>query len=109
MQVTTEDSGEITVTGNSCKRGEKFARQELTDPRRTICSTVATAFREVPVVPCRVSAEIPKDMIFPVMKEIYRARVTKRIGRGEIIIPNVLGIGADIICTSDILKSGEEN
>ena len=94
MQVTTEDSGEITVTGNSCKRGEKFARQELTD---------------VPVVPCRVSAEIPKDMIFPVMKEINRARVTKRIGRGEIIIPNVLGIGADIICTSDILKSGEEN
>ena len=109
MQVTTEDSGEITVTGNSCKRGEKCARQELTDPRRTICSTVATAFRDVPVVPCRVSAEIPKDMIFPVMKEINRARVTKRIGRGEIIIPNVLGIGADIICTSDILKSGEEN
>ena len=68
-----------------------------------------TAFRDVPVVPCRVSAEIPKDMIFPVMKEINRARVTKRIGRGEIIIPNVLGIGADIICTSDILKSGEEN
>lgn len=104
MQVTTEDDGTITVTGNTCKRGEKFAKQELTNPTRTICSTVATAFPETPVLPCRVSAEIPKDRIFDVMKEINGVTVRERIGRGDVIIPDVLGLGVDVICTSDVLK-----
>lgn len=109
LQVTTEDDGTISVTGNSCKRGEIFGKQEMTHPMRTICSTVATTFPESPVVPCRVSAEIPKDKIFTVMDEINRACVTTRIGRGDVIIPNVSGLGVDVICTSDVLKSGEEN
>ena len=67
-----QDGDEITVTGNSCKRGEQFAVNELTHPMRTICSTVATAFRETPVLPCRVSTDIPKDKIFDVMKEITK-------------------------------------
>lgn len=109
LSVTTEDNGNISVTGNFCKRGEIFAKQELTHPMRTICSTVATTFPDVPVVPCRVSAEIPKDKIFTVMEEINRACVTKPIGRGDIIINNVSGLGVDVICTSDVLKNGEEN
>lgn len=109
LSVTTEEDGAISVTGNFCKRGEIFAKQELTHPMRTICSTVATSFPEAPVVSCRVSAEIPKDKIFTVMDEINRAYVTKPIGRGDVIIPNVSGLGVDVICTSDVLKPREEN
>lgn len=99
-----EGSGDnITVTGNSCKRGEKFAVDELTHPMRTICSTVATVFSDAPVLPVRVSCDIPKEKIRDVMNEINRAVVTERIGRGAKVIENVLGLGADIIATSDIL------
>ncbi len=104
MEVTDTD-GEITVTGNFCKRGAMFAKQELTAPMRTICSTVATAFPDAPVLPCRVSAEIPKDKIFDVMKEINRVTVTKRIKRGDAIITNVLDLGVDVIATSDLLMT----
>lgn len=103
MQVT-QDGDNISVTGNSCKRGEVFAVNELTHPMRTICSTVATAFPEAPVLPCRVSTDIPKESIFDVMKEINKVVVTERIGRGDVIIKDVLGTGADVIATSDLLK-----
>lgn len=103
MQVT-QDGDNISVTGNSCKRGEVFAVNELTHPMRTICSTVATAFPEAPVLPCRVSTDIPKESIFDVMKEINKVVVTERIGRGDVIIQDVLGTGADVIATSDLLK-----
>ncbi|MBP5271641.1 MAG: DUF1667 domain-containing protein, partial [Clostridia bacterium] len=83
-------------------RGEQFAINELTDPKRTICSTVATAFPEVPVLPVRVSTDIPKDNIFDVMKEIDKVLVTKPLKRGDVIIENVLGTGADVLCTSDL-------
>ena len=96
--------GEITVSGNRCKRGESFAREELTCPMRTISSTVRTAFAEVPVLPVRVSKEIPKSAIFDVMREINSVYLTEPVGRGEVIIPNVLSLGTDVIAASNILK-----
>ena len=100
-----EGEGEnITVTGNSCKRGLNFAISEMTEPKRTICSTVKTTFKSVPVLPVRVSADIPKDRIFDVMKEINSVTVTERLGRGDAVIKNVLNLGVDVITTSDILK-----
>ncbi len=104
---TMEISGEgenITVSGNGCKRGLSFALSEMTEPKRTICSTVKTVFPEVPVLPCRVSADIPKEKIFEVMKAINSVSLVEKIGRGEVIIENVLGLGVDVISTSDILK-----
>jgi len=104
MTITGEGKN-IKVIGNKCPRGEKFAISEETNPTRTICSTVKTAFAQVPVLPVRVSAEIPKNRIFDVMCEINKVVVTKPIGRGDAIIPNVLGLGVNVIATSNILKS----
>ena len=107
MEVT-ENNGEYEVTGNFCKRGRDFAVAEQTMPMRTICSTVATAFKEAPVLPVRVSADIPKDKIFDVMQEINKVVVKEKIGRGDIVIENVLGLGVDVIATASILKEAAE-
>ena len=103
-----ERDGRFTVTGNACKRGEQFATAEMTCPTRTLCTTVRTVFPEVPVISVRTSAEIPKDKIFDVMREINRARVTRPMKRGEAVLPNVLGLGVDIIITSGLLEEKTE-
>ena len=69
-----QKEGKIIVTGNKCKRGEAFAAAELTHPMRTISSTVRTVYKDIPVLPVRVSEEIPKEKIFDVMKEINKVR-----------------------------------
>ena len=79
----------------------------MTAPMRTICSTVRTDFPEAPVLPVRVSADIPKDRIFDVMREINHTVVKERVRRGDTVIQNVLGLGVDIIATSDMLYTGE--
>lgn len=99
-----EKEGGWEVTGNQCKRGERFAIEEMTHPMRTICSTVRTVFEEVPVIPVRVSAEIPKERIFDVMREINKVSVDRICGTGDVVIENVLGLGVNVIVTSDILK-----
>ena len=98
-----ENENEIIVSGNFCKRGADFAKTEMTNHMRTICTTVKTAFPDVPVLPVRVSAEIPKNRIFDVMAEVNKTTLTRRISRGEAVIKNVLDLGVDIIATSDIL------
>ena len=99
-----ENAGTITVIGNKCPRGVEFATAELTHPMRTICSTVRTIYKEVPVIPVRVTKEIPKARIFDVMRELDPIRVEMPLGRGDVLIENVLGLGADIIVTSNVLK-----
>lgn len=94
----------ITVTGNKCKKGMTFAVEELTNPQRTICSTVKTVFPKAPVLPVRVSSDIPKSKIFDVMKEINGIVVTERIRRGDAVIKNVLGLNVDVIATSGVLS-----
>lgn len=102
-----EENGEFIVTGNTCENGKNFAISEMTAPKRTICSAVKTVFPEVPVLPVKVSADIPKEKIFEVMKEINSVVLTQRIGRGDVVIENVLGLGVDVISTSDILTQQE--
>ncbi len=96
--------GEYIVTGNNCPRGRAFAVSEMTAPKRTVCSTVKTVFPGCPVLPVRVSDDIPKEKILDVMREINAVTLTERIGRGDVVIGNVLGLGVDVISTSDILK-----
>ncbi len=96
--------GNYSVSGNKCRRGEAFAVSEMTHPCRTVCSTVATAWPEIPVIPVRVSGEIPKERIFDVMKEIGSITVDQPLGRGDVVIADVLSLGVDVIVTSDRLK-----
>ena len=73
-------------------------------PKRTSSSVVKTAFDAVPVLPVRVSAEIPKEKIFDVMNEINHVTVKKRLKRGDAVIKNVLSLGVDVIATSGVLS-----
>ena len=102
LSVEENETGYV-VSGNSCKRGEKFAVDEMTNPMRTICSTVKTVFTDVPVLPVRVSTDIPKAKILDVMSEINKITVNERITTGDAVIKNVCDTGADVIVTSNIL------
>jgi CxxC motif-containing protein len=93
-----------TVSGNQCKRGIEFAITEITSPVRTLTTTVRTVFPGVPALPVRSSGEIPKGKLFEVTQFINTVTLDRRLGIGETVIPNVLGMGSDIITTSNILK-----
>ncbi|NLO09130.1 MAG: DUF1667 domain-containing protein [Clostridiales bacterium] len=105
QMIINENGSELIVSGNLCKRGEIFAINELRNPTRTISSIVKTIFPGIPVLPVRVSNEIPKGKIFDVMKEINKVVIREAVTIGDVIIENVLGLNADIIATSSIISS----
>lgn len=104
-RMTVEESRDgMVVTGNRCGRGETFARSELTCPVRTFSTTVRTAWDDVPVVPVRVTKEVPKERIFDIMEIINQMTVRKKMGVGDVLIENVLGLDADVIVTDSVLE-----
>lgn len=104
LTIDDSDLNDIKVTGNFCPRGAKFGKEEMIKPMRSICSTVKTIFPEAPVLPVRVTPDIPKDKIFDVMKEINSVVLDRKVDRGDIIIENVLGLNSNVIASSAILK-----
>lgn len=58
------ERNEITVTGNTCKKGKEYAIQELTDPQRNIATSVLVTGGELPLASVRLTRPIPKNRIF---------------------------------------------
>lgn len=100
------EDGSISVIGGKCPKGEEFALSELKNPMRTLCTTVRTAFPEAPVLPVRLSGEIPKGKILEVMAEINKATLRERLSLGDTVISNVLGLNVDVLASSSLLKEG---
>jgi len=95
------DGDTLTVTGNECKRGEAFARAELTHPMRSLCSTVRT--NQAVMLPVRTDREIPKEKISEVMCLIAKIIIEKPVACGEIIQSLVPICEGNLIATSNIL------
>ena len=97
-----DDENGYTVTGNNCPRGAEYGSKELQNPVRTVTSTVkieGAMYRRCPV---RTSQAIPKGLMMDIMKEIESITVTSPVKRGQVIIENLLGTGADLIVTKDM-------
>lgn len=102
VSVNQEADGSLTITGNSCPKGEEYARKEVTAPTRTITSLIRVADGTRDVVSVKTSAEVPKDTIFTCMEEIKKTIVTAPVFVGEILIKNIAGTGCDMIATTNI-------
>lgn len=94
----------LNVSGNFCKRGENYAKNEITRPMRNISSTVIIKSNIINRLPVKTSDNIPKDKIFEVMKEINKVIVSAPINVGDIVIKNVLNLGVDIVSCRTILE-----
>lgn len=103
-ELTAEHEGKtvLNVEGGLCPKGAGYARQELTDPRRNIATSVAVEGGELPLVSVRLDRPIPKGKIFPVMAEINRLRVKAPVKIGQVLLENVHGTESSVIITKNI-------
>lgn len=102
ITVTLSDKGEVVdVTGNTCKRGDAYARSECTAPARSLTTTVKVDGVKAYVVPVKSAGPVPKGMMFDCMKVINEAKVSAPVKIGDVVIKNILGTGVDIVATNN--------
>lgn len=96
------ENGQVTsVSGNTCPRGESYARMELTAPMRTVTSTVRVTGARVPVISVKTSADIPKEKISEVMDAIRTLCAAAPVRIGDVLLKDAAGTGAAIVATKD--------
>ena len=91
-----------SVTGNRCPRGDKFAHQELTCPMRVLTTTVAVSGGDEALLPVRTAEAIPLALHAQAMDLIRGVVVDAPIRMGEVVLPNLLNTGIDLIASMDI-------
>ena len=93
---------QMEVTGNACPRGKMYAINELTNPTRTITSSIRVTNRPYTLVSVKTDKPIPKSMMFKVMEEIDKITVEAPTKIGQVVKANILGLDSNIIITKEI-------
>ncbi len=103
LSVRLDDSGEVVkVEGNTCPRGESYARSEVRDPRRVFASTVRVRGGKLPVCPVRSKTPAPKGKLFGIAEEVARLEVDAPVRIGQVLIRGVCGTDVDIVASRDL-------
>ena len=99
LTVKLEGNEVVSVTGNTCPRGEEYARKECTNPERILTSTVKINGAVHRVLPVITDREIPLGKLFEAMEAIRKVEVDAPVKEGDILIENILGTGANVIAS----------
>ena len=104
MTVTLEDGVVQKVEGNTCRRGDLYARKEVTAPTRIVTSTVRlqNSRSGAVTVPCKTRTDIPKGDIFRVMEALAKVTVSAPVAIGQTLVEDVAGTGVDVIATKAV-------
>jgi CxxC motif-containing protein len=106
LEAALAADGTLQISGNGCKRGEIYARAELTHPMRSLTSTVRTVFPHCPMLPVRTEQDIPKEKLPGVMERLASVVIEKPIGTGETVLDLAPLCEGKIIATSNWLIEG---
>lgn len=105
LHVTTEGAEVLSVTGNTCPRGDAYARKEVTNPTRIVTSSVRVygSATGAVTVSCKTGSDIPKGKIFDVVLSLKGVSVKAPVNIGDVIVADAAGTGVDIVATKRVL------
>ncbi len=97
-----DEADNYRVEGNGCARGEVYGREELTNPTRTITSTVRIHGATYERCPVKTNAPIPKALIADAMRLLNEVDLQAPVRVGEVVIADVCGTGVAFVATRNM-------
>ena len=102
LNVTVKYGEVVSVTGNTCDRGDAYGRAEVTAPVRIVTSSISVSGGERDIVAVKTAEAIPKGKIGECIKAIADVRAKAPVKAGDILIDNVAGTGINVIATANV-------
>lgn len=105
LTVEIEGTEVVSVTGNTCKRGDVYARKEVTNPTRIVTSSVKVEGGVLAAVSVKTKEDIPKEKIFDCVTALKGVCVKAPVAIGDVVLTDVAGTGVDVIATKNVMVS----
>ena len=97
-----DEENDYAVTGNTCKRGEVYGKNEIKNPVRVLTTTVAIDGGAHGRMPVRTSEAIPKGKLFEAVEALKAVRLTSPVRCGDVVLENICGTGVNVIASRDL-------
>lgn len=102
--IVETDGVEVSgVSGNTCKRGDVYARKEVTNPTRIVTSSVKVEGGVSATVSVKTKEDIPKGKIFDCVTALKEVVVKAPVHIGDVVLADVAGTGVDVIATKHVI------
>ena len=92
-----KEDGEFAIAGSKCKRGDNYAIQEITNPHRSLQTTVKSTLSGHRRASVKTSRDIPLKDVFLFMDAINKTVLSEKKGCGEIIAYGLFGTDVNLI------------
>mgnify|MGYP001345493561 CR=1 FL=1 len=100
------DDGQATVlevlSGQPCPKGIEYVNEELLAPMRTVTTTMEVRGGRTPLVSVRTTGPVPLEQARKLVQELSARSAVTPIEIGQVLVPDVLGLGVDIIATRSV-------
>jgi CxxC motif-containing protein len=96
----------LSIEGCTCEKGKEWVEQELTNPMRTIASSIPVEQGNFKLVSVRTDAPVPLGKIFDIMTVIKHKKIKAPVKIGDVLIPNPAETACNIIATRNVLFAG---
>lgn len=96
----------MSITGRlwrGVRPRQEAAAREHADPRRMVTTRVAVPNGWWARLPVHTSLEVPKDRVMDIVRHLRSVEVSAPIRMGDVVVSDVLGTGADVIASRDLL------
>lgn len=104
LTVDYEEINLLDVSGNRCMVGQQYAEKEISNPERTLTTTVKVKGGHLPLVSVKTNKPIPKNRLFDVMDLLAKVEIEAPVKIGDFIIQNIFDSSVDVVATKNVFK-----
>jgi CxxC motif-containing protein len=94
----------VKIRGYKCKEGRQYVLEEYRNPVRVFTTTVLTEESVRPLLPVRTNRPILKSRLKKATLTLARVKTKPPVRVGQVILPNLLDSGVDVVATDDLLE-----
>ena len=105
MTIRSKDGKIISIIGNDCPKGIKYAQEEFINPLRILPTTIKVIDGEFPLVSVKTEKAIPKRLLLKAMTEIAEIEVNAPVKIGQVIKDDLMGTGVSLVATRNIKRA----
>ena len=103
IKIELDEEGNIlSVSGNRCPRGKKYAEDEIKDPKRVVTTSVKVLNGELPLASVKTDGPIPKKYIFELMKILKDVKVKAPVNIGDVVVRNIFKTNVNVVITRSV-------
>lgn len=104
MKAEYSEATGLQIEGFRCERGAEYGKNEFCRPMRIFTSSVKISGANRGMLPVRSDRPVPKEKLMDCMKEVRKTSLIAPILERQVIIPDILNTGVDIIASTTLKR-----